>query len=141
MAGADTALEARGAERAASASTTGADTALEAHGAGRATSASTTGAGTASLARASAAAPGEDAARPHRGIVAVVRDMEYRGSFYRIVLDPSGDAGATDGQSPITVDLPSPTAERLKLRKNDKLALELPPERVIRFASDKEASA
>lgn len=87
------------------------------------------------------ATQGAGAAQLQRGIVAVVRDMEYRGSFYRIVLDASGDARAAEGQSSITVDLPAPTAERLKLRKNDKLALDLPPERVIRFGSDEEVSA
>lgn len=65
------------------------------------------------------------------GIPAVVKDMEFRGSFYRIQLQLSDGRDQID--TFMTIDLPVHQAHRLRLNKNKSVMLHLPSERLITF--------
>ncbi|MET3288659.1 UNVERIFIED_CONTAM: iron(III) transport system ATP-binding protein [Brevibacillus sp. OAP136] len=72
------------------------------------------------------------------GIRAIVRDMEFRGSIYRVLLQLRSDAGEL-AESFMTIDLPVHQATRLRLSKNKPVWLELPMERLISFDQAKMA--
>ncbi|MGO0061588.1 putative 2-aminoethylphosphonate ABC transporter ATP-binding protein [Brevibacillus fluminis] len=72
------------------------------------------------------------------GIKAIVRDMEFRGSIYRVLLQLRSDAG-DHAESFMTIDLPMHQATRLRLSKNKPVWLELPMERLISFDQAKVA--
>jgi len=56
------------------------------------------------------------------GIQAVVKDIEFRGPFYRVLLDNN-----------MTLDLSAQLSQQMKLKKNTTLSLELPLDRLIAF--------
>ncbi|MGF7032937.1 iron(III) transport system ATP-binding protein [Paenibacillus mucilaginosus] len=61
-----------------------------------------------------------------------VRHVEFRGPFYRAAVQPLDDAYAsTEGL--ITVDIPAPQADLLRLAKDSLLSVHLPQERLIAF--------
>lgn len=66
------------------------------------------------------------------GLKALVSDVEFRGSFYRVVLQM-----LDDHQQPVdqfmTIDLTVHQTRRLKLKKNKKIMFELPTESLISF--------
>jgi len=66
------------------------------------------------------------------GLGAIVRDMEFRGSFYRVMLQLVNEKNELENQF-MTIDLPVHQCHRLKLRKDQKISLELPLERLITF--------
>ncbi|MFM1653602.1 putative 2-aminoethylphosphonate ABC transporter ATP-binding protein [Brevibacillus sp. B_LB10_24] len=66
------------------------------------------------------------------GMKAVVEDMEFRGSFYRLLLQLSTEKTEPPGQY-IMIDMPVHQVHRLKLQKHKVLSLELPLERLITF--------
>ncbi|MGE5704171.1 MAG: putative 2-aminoethylphosphonate ABC transporter ATP-binding protein [Clostridia bacterium] len=72
------------------------------------------------------------------GLQAVVADMEFRGAFYRVMLQVMNDrAELTNGY--MTIDLPVDQSHRLKLNKHSKLSFELPLEKLVQF--DRTAAA
>ncbi|WP_019122974.1 putative 2-aminoethylphosphonate ABC transporter ATP-binding protein [Brevibacillus massiliensis] len=66
------------------------------------------------------------------GMKAVVEDMEFRGSFYRLLLQLATEKNEPPGQY-IMIDMPVHQVHRLKLQKHKVLSLELPLERLITF--------
>lgn len=72
------------------------------------------------------------------GLRAVVTDMEFRGSFYRVLLQLTNDRTEVI-DTYLTIDLPVHQAHRLKLSKSKLVMLELPIERLISFDDAKVA--
>lgn len=61
---------------------------------------------------------------------AAVRDVEFCGAFYRVVLECSE---SSSGDRVMLLDVPAHMSQELGLRKNQMLALEFPRERLIEF--------
>ncbi|RNB87192.1 putative 2-aminoethylphosphonate ABC transporter ATP-binding protein [Brevibacillus fluminis] len=66
------------------------------------------------------------------GLQAVVADMEFRGSFYRVMLQVMNEQSEWTGGF-MTIDLPVDQSHRLNLRKQSKLSFELPLEKLVSF--------
>ncbi len=73
------------------------------------------------------------------GIVATILESEFRGAFYRIYLEWRDDEAQTTVQ--LTLDLPAAQANKLDVRRGQKVCLELPLEHLLRFEQDEAAAA
>ncbi|WNC13552.1 ATP-binding cassette domain-containing protein [Brevibacillus brevis] len=72
------------------------------------------------------------------GIGATVREIEFRGAFYRLYLDWL-DGGRKDER--LLLDLPAGEASKLDIRREQKVWLELPADHLLRFERDEAAAA
>ncbi|BBI35935.1 putative 2-aminoethylphosphonate ABC transporter ATP-binding protein [Cohnella abietis] len=69
------------------------------------------------------------------GVSAIVKNIEFRGSFYRLLLETeSVEAGG--GHDSITVDVSAHVSNHLQLMKNGIVSLEVPKEKLISFTSE-----
>ncbi|MFT9846371.1 putative 2-aminoethylphosphonate ABC transporter ATP-binding protein [Aneurinibacillus sp. REN35] len=66
------------------------------------------------------------------GLQAVIRDIEFRGPFYRVMLQMMDDHDTPTDQV-MVLDVSAHVSERIQLEKNKRLSLELPMERLISF--------
>lgn len=66
------------------------------------------------------------------GLNALVSDVEFRGSFYRVVLQMMDEQQQPTDQF-MTIDMSVQQSRRLKLKKNKKIMFELPTESLISF--------
>lgn len=70
------------------------------------------------------------------GIPAIVKHIEFRGAFYRVLLQPVvGIGGAEEGQL-LTVDVSAHVSQHLKLTKHAEVTLEFPQEKLIHFGRE-----
>ncbi|MGO4495068.1 ATP-binding cassette domain-containing protein [Paenibacillus sp. 2RAB27] len=71
-----------------------------------------------------------------QGIPAIVKHIEFRGAFYRVLLQPVVDfSGAEEGQQ-LTVDVSAHVAQQLKLKRYVKVTIEFPQEKLINFGKE-----
>ena len=83
-------------------------------------------------------APG--AATAADGIRAVVKHVEFRGSFYRLVLQPlQGTGCAAVSNRLLTVDVSAHQSHHLHVAKQDEVVLELPQDKLIQFEQQAKA--
>lgn len=73
---------------------------------------------------------------PGSGYQAVVKHMEFRGPFYRLLLQPIRDLKELLGNQLLSVDVSSQHAHKLNLMKFAEVSVEFPQERVITFTPD-----
>lgn len=66
------------------------------------------------------------------GMQAIVRDIEFRGPFYRVMLEMMDEQNKTLSQY-MTLDVSAHASKAIRLEKNKRLSLELPIERLISF--------
>ncbi|WP_024983906.1 ABC transporter ATP-binding protein [Brevibacillus borstelensis] len=69
------------------------------------------------------------------GIPAVVESVEFRGSFYRLFLQVQDEQEATIPLR-LTIDLPAASAQRTRVKRDQKVLLELPLEKLLVFERD-----
>lgn len=69
-----------------------------------------------------------------RGMKAVVKHVEFRGAFYRVLLQP---AASSDYQNVLlTVDVSAQASHQLGLAKHAEVSVEFPQEKMITFPAD-----
>lgn len=69
------------------------------------------------------------------GIPAIVKHIEFRGAFYRLLLQPVvGYKGIQEGQL-LTVDVSAHVSQQLKLSKHAEVTIEFPQEKLITFGT------
>lgn len=66
------------------------------------------------------------------GLQAVIRDVEFRGPFYRVMLQMIDERNTLTDQM-VMLDVSAHVSERIRLEKDKRLSLELPMERLISF--------
>ena len=66
------------------------------------------------------------------GLQAVIRDVEFRGPFYRVMLQMIDERNTLTDQM-VMLDVSAHVSERIRLEKDKRLSLELPMERQITF--------
>ncbi|NEW08110.1 putative 2-aminoethylphosphonate ABC transporter ATP-binding protein [Paenibacillus sp. SYP-B3998] len=69
------------------------------------------------------------------GIPAIVKHVEFRGAFYRLLLQPSRGYGSEAGDQLITVDVSAHVSHHLQLTKHSEVMVEFPQEKMINFGS------
>ncbi|MCZ8515739.1 ATP-binding cassette domain-containing protein [Paenibacillus filicis] len=75
-----------------------------------------------------------------RSFKALVKHAEFRGSFYRLTLIVEPDGRLAAGQV-LSVDVPAPAAEQLRLSRNAAVFIELQEDKLVTFASSALAHA
>ncbi|MDD9266757.1 ATP-binding cassette domain-containing protein [Paenibacillus sp. GCM10023248] len=73
---------------------------------------------------------------PGSGYQAVVKHMEFRGPFYRLLLQPIRELKDLIGNQLLAVDVSAGQAHKLSLMKFSEVSVEFPQERLITFTPD-----
>ncbi|NOV01223.1 putative 2-aminoethylphosphonate ABC transporter ATP-binding protein [Paenibacillus planticolens] len=74
------------------------------------------------------------ASESNRGMKAVVKHVEFRGAFYRVLLQPAAGSGYEDAL--LTVDVSAQASHQLRLAKHAVVSVEFPQEKMISFSAD-----
>ena len=69
-------------------------------------------------------------------VQATIRNIEFRGSSYRLRLRLTLDETLTEASPIFEADMPAIRLERLDIHKNDSIAVYLPPNRLLWFISE-----
>ncbi|QJD81758.1 putative 2-aminoethylphosphonate ABC transporter ATP-binding protein [Cohnella herbarum] len=75
------------------------------------------------------------AAASGQGVSAVVKNIEFRGPFYRLLLE-TDSLGTGKGPERITVDVSAHVSHHLQIMKNGVVSLEVPQEKLISFTPE-----
>ncbi|MEC0230085.1 putative 2-aminoethylphosphonate ABC transporter ATP-binding protein [Paenibacillus alba] len=67
---------------------------------------------------------------------AIVKHVEFRGAFYRLLLQPTADSVNEYRDCLLTVDVSAQMAQHLKLAKHAVVSVEFPQEKMISFAAE-----
>lgn len=70
------------------------------------------------------------------GIQAIVKHVEFRGAFYRLLLQPTDGFGSEHGDNLLTVDVSAHISHHLGLTKHAAVTVEFPQEKMITFSSE-----
>lgn len=75
-----------------------------------------------------------------KGKQGIVRELEYRGTHYRLVAELQSTQD-TPSQQLVVIDVPAESMISLKIRMNQKIFFSFPPKHVIRFESSADLAA
>ncbi|NOU87966.1 putative 2-aminoethylphosphonate ABC transporter ATP-binding protein [Paenibacillus sp. LMG 31460] len=70
------------------------------------------------------------------GIQAIVKHVEFRGAFYRLLLQPIARFGIEHGDELLTVDVSAHISHQLGLTKHAEVTVEFPQEKMITFSTE-----
>ncbi|OCT15353.1 amino acid ABC transporter substrate-binding protein [Paenibacillus pectinilyticus] len=71
-----------------------------------------------------------------QGIPAIVKHIEFRGAFYRLLLQPAGHHGGQHDWELLTIDVSAHVSQHLKLTKHAEVTIEFPEEKLINFSEE-----